>query len=129
MRLSRDQKIRHAEEVCRHAKYLAVELEGAVIELNSLHEQFGLEKAEDTIASMDWMKDQINSFKEHTNQWAPCSMTTSSMIEKGYNKFVGDAVKMSKTEIFTRIGLGIIVTFLLGWMVWGVVSAPSYMWN
>ncbi|MDP7636678.1 MAG: hypothetical protein QF577_03915 [Phycisphaerae bacterium] len=47
---------------------MAVELEGAVIELNSLHEQFGLEKAEDTIASMDWMKDQINSFKEHTNQ-------------------------------------------------------------
>jgi len=51
------------------------------------------------------------------------------MIEKGYNKFVGDGAKMSKTEIFTRIGLGIIVTFLLGWMVWGVVSAPSYMWN
>ena len=68
MRLSREQRIRHAEEVCRHAKDLAVELEGAVIELNSLHEQFGLEKAEDTIATVEWMQEQMNSFKEHTNK-------------------------------------------------------------
>ena len=68
MRLSRSQKIRHAEEVCRHAKDLAVELEGAVTELYSLHEQFGLEKAEDSIATVEWMQEQITSFKEHTNK-------------------------------------------------------------
>jgi hypothetical protein len=68
VRLSHADKIRHAEEICRHAKDLTTELENVIEDLIGLHERFSLEKAEDAVASMIWVKEQIDEFKTSTNR-------------------------------------------------------------